>query len=88
MGSVRKGSLLFLIAGVAFAGAMAAPAVAAKLARPGGDVDAHGCRASAGYRWCARTNQCERPWELAKAYGFALNATSFDRFCRRAGRAR
>lgn len=88
MGPVPKISVLFLIAGTAFAGAMAAPAAASRLARPGADADAHGCRASAGYRWCARTNRCERPWELARKNGFQLAAPSFGRFCRQAGRNR
>lgn len=26
--------------------------------RPGGDADSHGCRASAGYRWCPAKNKC------------------------------
>lgn len=30
----------------------------------GGDKDAHGCIASAGYAWCANKQQCVRPWEL------------------------
>lgn len=29
----------------------------------GGDVDAHGCLASAGYSWCAVKNKCLRTWE-------------------------
>lgn len=29
----------------------------------GGDVDIHGCRASAGYSWESRVGQCLRPWE-------------------------
>jgi len=40
-------------------------ACAAAPPRVGADRDAHGCRASAGYLWCARTAACERPWELA-----------------------
>ena len=31
--------------------------------RVGADADRHGCRASAGYAWCAATGRCERPWE-------------------------
>lgn len=50
--------------------------------RPGGDADAHGCRGSAGYSWCPRTKQCERPWELAKARGFKSSPAAFKRFCR------
>ncbi|KVF69640.1 hypothetical protein WS75_26660 [Burkholderia sp. FL-7-2-10-S1-D7] len=48
----------------------------------GGDRDVHGCIGSAGYAWCERTQQCERPWELAKAQGFANSALGYDQFCR------
>ncbi|GAB3347550.1 hypothetical protein [Lysobacter tyrosinilyticus] len=50
-------------------------------AMPGSDRDAHGCIPSAGYSWCARTNQCERPWELAKAKGFENTPQGFEQFC-------
>ena len=49
----------------------------------GADADEHGCRASAGYNWCAKTSNCERPWELASRSGFENNADSFDKFCGR-----
>ncbi|MBN1544169.1 hypothetical protein JW898_01770 [Candidatus Woesearchaeota archaeon] len=29
----------------------------------GGDQDSHGCKASAGYRWCEATQRCQRFWE-------------------------
>jgi hypothetical protein len=48
---------------------------------PGSDRDAHGCIPSAGYAWCARTQQCERPWELAEAEGFPVDQEAFDRHC-------
>lgn len=48
---------------------------------PGSDRDAHGCIPSAGYAWCARTNRCERPWELAREQGFDNKAEAFDQFC-------
>ncbi|AFQ51775.1 hypothetical protein [Burkholderia cepacia] len=48
----------------------------------GGDRDAHGCIGSAGYAWCEQTQQCERPWELAKARGFANSAQGYEQFCR------
>lgn len=48
---------------------------------PGSDRDAHGCIPSAGYAWCAQTKQCERPWELAQAKGFANTAEAFDAYC-------
>ena len=47
----------------------------------GGDRDAHGCIASAGYRWCERTQACERPWELAGEKGFELEETTFETYC-------
>lgn len=47
----------------------------------GGDADEHGCRASAGYQWCAATAQCERSWELAKEKGFDNTVEGFRGFC-------
>ncbi len=29
----------------------------------GGDLDIHGCKASAGYTWCSSNNKCIRSWE-------------------------
>ena len=45
----------------------------------GSERDAHGCVPSAGYRWCARENSCQRPWELAAQKGFAVDR--FDAYC-------
>ncbi|MDN7425907.1 MULTISPECIES: hypothetical protein [unclassified Burkholderia] len=69
------------------ANASARPDTAAQAAPPlvGGDRDAHGCIGSAGYAWCARTQQCERPWELAKAQGFANSAQAYEQFCANGG---
>ena len=47
----------------------------------GSDRDAHACISSAGYRWCAGTQQCERPWELAKIQKFANTQAAFDKYC-------
>ena len=47
----------------------------------GGDRDAHGCIGSAGYSWCEQTQQCERPWELAKQKGFANSTQAYEQFC-------
>lgn len=47
----------------------------------GGDIDRHGCRPAAGYQWCARTQKCERPWELARVKRFANSAQAFRRYC-------
>ena len=47
----------------------------------GSDRDAHGCIPSAGYAWCVRTTQCERPWELAKKQKFAQTLEAFDQYC-------
>lgn len=48
---------------------------------PGSDRDAHGCIGSAGYSWCTRTAQCERPWELASQQGFELSADGYAAWC-------
>ncbi len=50
-------------------------------AMPGSDRDEHGCIPSAGYQWCAKTAQCERPWELAESAGFEDNPEQFDAYC-------
>ena len=47
----------------------------------GGDADDHGCRASAGYVWCHRTDQCERPWELAQSERFENTGEAFREHC-------
>ncbi|WP_283709722.1 hypothetical protein [Pseudoalteromonas prydzensis] len=47
----------------------------------GSDVDEHGCKASAGYQWCGKTQQCERPWELAKKHDFENTQSEFTAFC-------
>lgn len=57
------------------------PSQAAPAPMPGSDRDAHGCIASAGYVWCARTDQCERPWELAESHAFENSAQDFEAFC-------
>ena len=45
---------------------------------PGSDKDAHGCTPSAGYLWCAKTNSCQRPRELAKKEGFIEPAGIYE----------
>lgn len=35
--------------------------------RLGSDTDAHGCKASAGYTWCAILNKCARPSDCPKS---------------------
>jgi hypothetical protein len=47
----------------------------------GGDRSIHGCIGSAGYSWCEKTKQCERPWELAKKEKFENSAEAFNNFC-------
>lgn len=53
---------------------------------PGSDRDEHGCIGSAGYSWCERTKQCERPWELAQKHGFPQTKEAFDVFCNQPGK--
>ena len=65
------------VTGVVFKGKL-------KMRKPkliGADKDAHGCIPSAGFKWCAKTNQCERPWELAKKEKFENKAEAFKSFC-------
>ncbi|WP_444910053.1 hypothetical protein [Microbulbifer sp. TRSA005] len=47
----------------------------------GSDKDKHGCIASAGYLWCAKTNACERPWELAEKADFPNTSDDFEEYC-------
>ncbi|MEP5567287.1 MAG: amidohydrolase [Halioglobus sp.] len=47
----------------------------------GADADTHDCRASAGYQWCAKTNACERAWELAAKQGFHASPEGFIEWC-------
>ena len=47
----------------------------------GGDRDAHGCLAPAGYAWCAKEQACVRPWELTKTQGFDLAQDGFAKYC-------
>lgn len=70
------------IAGCSVSSESKAPAPAAAPIVVGGDKDAHGCKASAGYAWCARENACVRPWELAREKGFELESDGFERYCK------
>jgi len=47
----------------------------------GTDKDAHECKKSAGFSWCAKTKQCERPWELANKENFENTSEAFNSFC-------
>ncbi len=47
----------------------------------GSNKDEHGCIASAGYRWCAKTKACERPWELAEKVEFPNTSDNFEKYC-------
>ncbi len=47
----------------------------------GGDRDAHGCIASAGYTWCARESACVRPWELSAEKSLAQGVDAFQQYC-------
>ena len=62
-------------------GAASAVSTAPDAKVKGAGRDAHGCIGSAGYTWCERTGQCERPWELAKKHNFALSQEAFDTYC-------
>lgn len=62
--SFRALSLAIVLSAVA-ASAIAAPPGAPQPGAPmvGGDSDAHGCKASAGYSFSALRNRCIRLWE-------------------------
>lgn len=47
----------------------------------GADQDSQGCVGSAGYLWCAKENQCTRPWELAKEKQFENSVQNFKAYC-------
>ena len=66
------------VAGVVYKGRM----ILNKAKLIGGDKDAHGCIGSAGFKWCAKTNKCERPWELAKKEKFEKSTKAFNGFCK------
>ncbi|MGF1689350.1 serine protease [Photobacterium japonica] len=72
-------SVMMLMGGILLFGCSEAPQTEVKV---GADTDAHGCKGSAGYQWCAKTNQCERPWELAKKENFENSEAAFSAFCR------
>ena len=54
--------------------ALAAPKVIPST--PGGDLDANGCKASAGYSWCELKRKCLRPWEEKCDSSTPLDASS------------
>jgi len=76
--SIRAALLLPLLAALA---ACAHPAPSPTTGVPGADRDAHGCIGSAGYRWCERTQQCERPWELANAQRLENTTEAINAYC-------
>ncbi|KAB2932679.1 MAG: hypothetical protein F9K24_09875 [Leptonema illini] len=47
----------------------------------GADRDEHGCIPSAGYTWCKSEAACVRPFELARAKGFAQTPEALERYC-------
>lgn len=57
------------------------PKPAKKIVVVGSDRDAYGCIPSAGYSYCARTQRCERPWELAAQQGFISSSANFTAWC-------
>ena len=81
--SMRKSFLIkcCLIASLTACGAddSAQPGVENK---PGSDRDEYGCIRSAGYQWCERTGQCERPWELSASEGFENTSEGFLGYCK------
>ena len=52
-----------------------------QLGMTGAERGEHGCIGSAGYQWCERTRQCDRPWELAEKEGFDNTPKQFEVYC-------
>ncbi len=77
----RLAAVLLLAAAVAGCQHAPTPAQQPEPRPIGGDRDAHGCLPAAGYAWCAREQQCVRPWELAKEKGFDNTPASYDAWC-------
>lgn len=78
---MRTALSLLLSCGLLAACSPAVPSAPPSPPVVGGDRDSHGCIGSAGYRWCARSGQCERPWELAKAQGLDNTPAAIDAYC-------
>ncbi|GAA4902027.1 hypothetical protein [Ferrimonas pelagia] len=57
------------------------PASNEEAALVGADEDEHGCKASAGFIWCARTEQCERPWQLGLRHQLEERPDAVAQFC-------
>lgn len=47
----------------------------------GGYNGEYSCNQSAGYLWCEKTQECERPWELAAEVDFANTQANFENYC-------
>jgi predicted amidohydrolase YtcJ len=47
----------------------------------GSDRDEHGCIGSAGYQWCAKLEQCVRPWELTEQYNKENTQEALKQLC-------
>ena len=80
MKSILLGAVVLTIT-LAVCGIAAAVSSAPDAKAKGADRDEHGCIGSAGYSWCERTGECERPWELAEKHHFARSQEAFDTFC-------
>ncbi len=74
-------SLALCAAATILAGCDGRPIADEASAAVGDDRDVHGCIASAGYQFCARTGECERPWELAEKAGFENTEAAFTEYC-------
>ncbi len=80
---MKKISVIFIITGLLIIACSdkEEPAEEEPSEATGAERDEYGCIPSAGYQWCAKTEQCERPWKLAEANGFEINEEAFNEFC-------
>ncbi|WP_456393076.1 hypothetical protein [Nitratifractor sp.] len=76
---MKQTDIIFLaVAAMLFGGCQSKETTDSKI---GTQKDVHGCIGSAGYNWCAKTKQCERPWKLAKKEKLDNTAEAFKSFC-------
>jgi hypothetical protein len=63
LSNVLLGLFLALSVGFLASALLSTPADVNNSPPIGGDSDAHGCKASAGYTWCESKQKCIRMWE-------------------------
>ena len=79
---MNKAYITFLISLLCLAGCSSGgSAGVVSSSKVGSDRDENGCIGSAGYKWCSRTQTCERPWEIAEKAGLSNTPDEFEKYC-------